>query len=483
MTEPHATPRRLAAYDPLSPQPTGRALTIAIAVAVLMSLAYAIDVLIDLAKPPLPQSPVWFIQLVPIPFPATWHITEVLMFVAWGIAAVAGAIGFALSRAGTSGRGKVRLCQIVVLVALLLPYVVFPVTTVFGDILHLLVCIPTTAFGLWLLRPMQAFRRVPLRLVLASFGWGATIAAGFSICMTGWFTHYAGNFFLDFTDLEGMQERLFTSIALTTGIFGELGKIAGLTLLFMFFRRRFDGLTSGIVLGAAAGLGLNFVESLQYLNSSGAVSLLNAGGAASQFWSHQVLGLMAGEVAFGAIAGAGFGISRWLPTARQRWSAVLASCLCAMAAHFATDVVLPHFLFDKIRWSRENPWLETLVVDPLLVVGTSGWFVALYLVLLRQGRRAEADGIATAATAEAASGAGAVTPDEASALVNPAARFFLRVSALRDAGAQEYRAVRDLHAAQLDLLTGRWHSTPDEPDLRRRVLVLKHAVPSPEVTS
>lgn len=474
---------RLATFDLLSPQPIEQRLNITIAVAILMSLAYALGMLIDSAKPPLPNSPLWFVKLVPIPFPAIWHVTEVVIIIGWCIAAVAGTIGLLLARTGSAARGVqvARVSKIIVLTALLLPYAILPITVIFGSIGHLLLCVPTTAFGLWLLQRMQRFRKLPLRLPLMGFGWGAVIAAGFSICMTGWFAHYAANFFLDFTDPEGMQERLFTSMALNSGVFSELGKIAGIALLFLFYRRHVDNIVSGIVIGAAVGLGFNFTESLQYMNAGGLAGLINPGGAASQYWSHQFLGLMAFHVAFSAIAGAGFGVARQLREPKQRWIAVICGCLTAIGAHFTSDIVHLQFLLPKMRWSHNNPWFETLVTEPLLIAITSGLFVVLYLILLSRGHRSQANGLSAQTQAEASTGLGAITPEETPILLSPTSRFFIRINTLRNIGLPAYRLIRNLHTAQLELVTSRWHRARRETDpdaidesvYRNRVLALK----------
>ena len=485
--------KTLAAFDLLAPQRIAQQLKIAILLAIVISVVYAIGLLIDLTKPPLPNSPLSFIRLIQIPFPAIWHISEVIVLVGWGAAALAGVLGLIWARVGAAHGAAARACQLVVLAALFLPFAIFPFATVFGNEGYALLCVPTTAFALWLVRRMQPHRKLPLHIVFMGFGWGALIAAGFSIAMTSRFAHYAANVFLEFDlfDLEGMQTRLFTSAALNNAVSSELGKIVGIALLFMLFRHHFDDIVSGIVIGAAVGIGANFIESIQVMAASDA-TLFNVGGPASQYWSHQVLGLMTSHVALGALAGAGFGAARQLQGVGQRWIAVLCGCGTAMAGHFASDVIRIQFLLPRTRWAKESPWFETLAIEALLIAVTTGPFVVMYLILLRRGIRNQAAGLSAQIRAEALSGSGAITSTEIPIIRRSAARFFIRVDTLRSSTLPEFRHIRKLQAAQLDLVTSRWHrvrgetdpKSPDESVHRERVLVLKrqHAHPDPPST-
>ncbi|TMF66086.1 MAG: hypothetical protein E6I17_11815 [Chloroflexi bacterium] len=85
---------------------------------------------------------------------------------------------------------------------------------------------------------------------------------------------------------------------------------------------------------------------------------------------------------------------------------------------------------------------------------------------------------------EAASGYGAILPEEVAVLASPWRRLQQRLQALNRAGFRAYFKVSRLQTAQLDLAMERWHrerkeiDTPLEAEqqLRNRVIQLRHWV-------
>jgi hypothetical protein len=324
---------------------------------------------------------------------------------------------------------------------------------------------------------MQRYRRMPVPLLPGVFTWGGLIGAGFGGANNIWVMDYSIGYLPVSMNLLKTMHAAYSWTFLSAGTTEELGKGAGVAVAYLLFRRHFDNVVSGIVLGAAAGLGFNFCESVEYMSNAGG---LNAG---YQYFARQSVGLMAAHTAFSAAVGAGFGIARQLGDARRRRIAVACGYAAAAAGHFANDATL--------RWFGEHPWakhpgqwLQVGLITPGQLLVLQGPLVLLYVWLLRSGLRDQRAALGVELTAEARSGHGAVTPREVPALLNPARRLRLRVDALRRGGGLEgYRALGRLYAAQLDLGMQRWHrsrgeSDPwalQEPDLRRRVLLMKHA--------
>src|SRR5206468_12868490 len=85
---------------------------------------------------------------------------------------------------------------------------------------------------------------------------------------------------------------------------------------------------------------------------------------------------------------------------------------------------------------------------------------------------------------EAATGLGAILPDEVPVLASPWRRLSQRMQALNRAGVRGYLKVSRLQTAQLDLAMERWHRERQEIDtpleaeqqLRQRVIQLRHWV-------
>jgi protease PrsW len=401
---------------------------------------------------------------------------------------------------------RARDPRLVIAAELLVPFACYPLAVMLGHPLLLLACLPSTAFAAWGLYQMQRYRRMPVRIPAFAFGWGALIAAGFGGAMNllyladtlavvlvprmkqvltatvqnprvaedliGWLAG-RGPLPPAARSLVTAVQLIQAGLALDAGVFEELAKGAGIAVLFLLCRRWFDGPVSGIVIGAMVGLGFNLAESIDYMS---------AGDALSQYWARQSVGLMGSHVAFTALTGAGFGIAGQLADRRTRRLVIGCGLAAAIGAHFMNDACLSALGRAEQGWFAPGPATYALVIQPLTLLVLQGPFVAMYLLLLRRGRRDQAAGLARELAVEARAGSGAITPAEIPILLDPGRRFRLRVLACRRRGGiGAYRYLARLQAAQLDLVTERWHRSgqsanpcdPGEAELRARVLRLK----------
>ncbi|MEU6159301.1 PrsW family intramembrane metalloprotease [Streptomyces sp. NPDC047130] len=444
-------------------------------IAALMSAAYGAEILIDLARPRTDDSDPaigLFSPLMPVlPRAVLWSVVA-----GWAVALLAGAtlaVQRVAEKDATPRQVRTRGAHLVVLAALLLPFTLFPAWTMVDNAAVLLVCVPSTAFALWAVHRMQRFRRMPAWLLLATFAWGAFVACGFGSSMNIWYMDYAPYYFGDAGNVLEIRHQVMTGAFFNAGVFEELGKGAGVAIVCILFRRHVDGVVSGIVLGAAAGLGFNFAESVEYMGAAAAAPEF-------QYWMRQSLGLMAAHTAFSALFGAGLGLARQLDDARSRRFAVVCGFVAAAGAHATSNVMF--------RWVGQvkqdiplDPNIDTLLLQPLALIVFQGPVVALYVMMLRRGIREQSAGLSQALAAEAQSGYGAVTDVEAPVLLSPVRRLWLAVTVLRRYGLAAYRRLRALHAAQLDLATHLWHASrgqadrraPDGPTLRLHILALK----------
>ncbi|HET7467988.1 MAG TPA: PrsW family intramembrane metalloprotease [Candidatus Dormibacteraeota bacterium] len=332
-----------------------------------------------------------------------------------------------------------------------------------------LVCVPTTAFGLWIVRRIDRNEKEPWRLVLVAAAWGAVVATSLVIWAETFWGAIAINTLVPGPGLDA-------SNAFSAGLFEELGKGAAVLLLFLVMRNEFDDVVDGIVYGAAVGLGFNFMETITYMTNLYAIfSPEGAGGVAAgfQWYARQVLGLFMGHATYTALVGAGIGIARQLPSPRHKVVAIIAGFLVAIAAHFSWDAWLTFFPIETSLFGLVEVHLRTIIM--------TGPFTAGVIVLLALGLRNESRALHDQLRQEAALGAGAVLPAEVEILAAPWRRFGERLRALDKGGLQAYVRLARLQTAQLDLAMERWHrerreiDTPLEAEqqLRNEILTLR----------
>jgi RsiW-degrading membrane proteinase PrsW (M82 family) len=458
-------------------------------ICVLMTICYAVQVLFDVIRPHVPGEPVHpLIGWLGPDDDGWWQKASFWTFVvAIPVAALISLIGWqeAHRRMHPAERDRVtRIWQAIASGVLLLPYVYTTADVFAGNLRFAATCVPSAAYALWLAHRMQRFRRIPVRILLAVFGWGAVIGVGFGDAMETWWADYSPDYLAlpllggGEQAIEKLTIELYDGEILFAGVFEELGKGIAVAFVYLLLRRHIDNVVSGIVLGAAAGVGFNLVESTIYMGSLGGQT------ASEQYFLRQSLGMLAAHVAFTAAIGAGFGIARQLPDQRRRALAIACGFATAMAGHFANDVFMSFYSRVKENWFSPSNATDILVYTPLAFAVLQGPLVVLYLVLLRRGLRDQAAALAVELGTEAATGFGAVTQWEVPVLLRPARRFYLCLTALRQGGLVGYRDLRRLFAAQLDLGMARWHRTrgeivpgsDDEQSLRRRIAQLRYQI-------
>src|SRR5712691_12375027 len=123
-----------------------------------------------------------------------------------------------------------------------------------------LACIPTAAFGLWVVRRIDRNEKEPWRLVLVAAAWGAVVATSLVIWAESLWQLIAIRTLVPGPGLD-------VSTAFSAGILEELAKGSAVVLLFLVMRNEFDDVVDGIVYGAAVGLGFNFMESVAYMTN------------------------------------------------------------------------------------------------------------------------------------------------------------------------------------------------------------------------
>lgn len=329
-----------------------------------------------------------------------------------------------------------------------------------------LACLPTTAFGLWVVRRLDRNEKEPWRLVLVAAAWGAIVATSLVIWGESIWQSVAENTLVPGPGLDA-------STAFSAGLFEELGKGAAVLLLYLVMRDEFDDVVDGIVYGAAVGLGFNFMETITYMTNLYAIfTPEGSGGVAAgfQWYARQVLGLFMGHATYTALVGAGIGIARQLPARRHKVIAIVAGFLVAIAAHFSWDAWLTFFPIESSLFGLVEVHLRTIVMTGPFTLGV----VVLLLIGLRNESRALYDQLRQ----EADVGAGAVLPAEVDILASPWRRFRERLRALDEGGLGAYSRLARLQSAQLDLAMERWHrarqeiETPLEAEQRLRGEIL-----------
>ncbi len=340
--------------------------------------------------------------------------------------------------------------------------------------LSALACLPTTAFGLFVVRRMDRNEKEPWRLVLVAAAWGAIVATSLVIWGETIWDQVAQHTLVPGPGLDA-------STAFSAGLLEELAKGLAVVLLFLVMRNDFDDVVDGIVYGAAVGLGFNFLESIAYMTNMYAIfSPEGYGWAAAglQWYGRQVLGLFFGHTTYTAFIGAGLGIARQLPNKRQKAFAIVSGFLIAIAGHFSWDAWVQFFPIDNTLFGLVEMHLRTLIM--------TGPFTAAVIALLIFGIRHEAMGLTDQFLKEAATGSGAILLDEVPILSSPWRRLKQRLRAFQSGGLRAYLEVARLQSAQLDLAMERWHRERQEIDtpleaedaLRRRVIELRHWVPA-----
>lgn len=451
----------------------------AVLVAVAMSAFYVIALLLEITRPEY-QGPEPALGLLDDSPSLRLQLTLLLVGVwislaAWGLTDL-------LSRGAADEPSRYRwlaVGKVVALGALVLPYVVTTLQDFPGNDEWLFVCLLSTGLALLLVTRLQRFDRMGWRIPVCAFGWGAFVGPGFIRGIATLFKDFYPAFSfggdVSIAAVDAWQNHIFLVRTATFGFGEELGKSAGILLLCALFRHKLTGVVSGIVVGAAVGLGFNFSESLLYLSTSPAAEDL------FQLWSRQGVSLLAAHLAFSATVGAGVGLAMQLSSRRQQAAAIGSGVALASCCHFATNLTLTYLSESRGVWLPGGQEIYSLLLFPLLILIMHSPLTVLYLLMARAGSKAQAHGLTTELSKEAATGYGAVIPTEVPVLLSPRRRFRRKLLELRRHGLGAYRRLDRLYAAQLRMGTHRWlastgdqeASTTDLADLRERALRCK----------
>jgi hypothetical protein len=278
---------------------------------------YLVEVLLNLMRPHvLPNEPALSIfQTLPGSAGSFARLIDTPREVFWCmLAGIAIGVVIQVYVAITRPQGRRAVVLTWAMLAVLLgPFTLISLVLIALYPLVALACVPSTAFALWLLRISQRFASLAWPVLLAAFGWGALLvfSLGRAYSGLGFGTLYgytAGK--VSATDLSSFDTSLWRVLGLLIlhlSVVNELVVAAGVLLLLLLFRHRRIDTATGLVLGAAIGLGYNFVESVIFIQIYGSLgSFLGATGG-FEYWIRQSIGLLAGQVTFGALIGAGIG--------------------------------------------------------------------------------------------------------------------------------------------------------------------------------
>jgi RsiW-degrading membrane proteinase PrsW (M82 family) len=371
------------------------------------------------------------------------------------------------------GRRAIMLTW-VTLGCLLLPFGLIPLTVVFQFFPIALLCVPSTALVLLLLRAVVRFAAVSWGALLAAFAWGALIVFGLGRAYTslafGTLYGYLGS--SDPNDFGGYTKDLHRAMALVIvhlGVVNECIVAAGVVLLLLLLRHRITDMVTGLVLGAAVGLGYTFVESVLVIKIYGSLGVFLGSTTGFEYWVRQAIGLLGGHVTFGALVGAGIGAA---VGARKRGTPIAAGLVAAIGGAVGMEI-LSGWLAGKVADDVETgSALDTLVISPFFWLLPQLPFMALALALLVTGLRSRAPVLRKAVAAEITAD-GPITAAEAPVLVSPVLRFWAVVGAWRAYGRTTALALHRLQTAQLELAGWRARQDPESAEgeeLRERIM-------------
>jgi RsiW-degrading membrane proteinase PrsW (M82 family) len=332
-----------------------------------------------------------------------------------------------------------------------------------------LMAIPGAVFAIYVLHRVQRHRRMPLRVSLGAFLWGAFMTIFFPAQVLHAFTllqlHIDAALPLD--SLTGSVRYV-----LVAPLWEEFTKAAGVLVVFWLVRNRYDGPVHGYVLGAMVGAGFTFMETTRNATTT-------FDNASVEIWNRQwVNGIALSHVLFTGLFGAFLGLASRGHGRAGRLFMVGTGYALAVSAHFAWNYVIFN---GKLPLSSDDITTYLYLVAPLNSLFLSAPFLVLVWVILWRGIRRESAVFRSVLPVEAMSGLGTVTAREAVALNSPLVRVGQRLRAVGRFGPLGYVKVGRLHSAQLDLAMERWRLAADpmrrppedETQLRQRVMVLK----------
>ncbi|AXK35100.1 protease PrsW [Streptomyces armeniacus] len=304
----------------------------------------------------------------------------------------------------------------------------------------------------------------PWRNLAFAFAWGACAATLIALLANSLTTAWLATSMAD--DDSSRADTLGSTVV--APVVEELAKAAAILLLYLFRRRDFAGVVSGIVIAGVTATGFAFTENVLYLGSAygqdtafGGPSALAESATATTFFVRVVLSPFAHPL-FTALTGVAFGIAAGLPY-RRRAARVLLPLLGLLTA------VVLHAVWNGAASGEGMTFLGVYVLFMLPAFAALTW-LAIWSRQneLRTVRR----------TLPAYAAAGWLSMPEAWALASMRARALARGQARRTHGAAAARTVLEYQhfATSLALLRARAERGAGAPDFPAREQELLHHV-------
>ncbi len=236
-------------------------------------------------------------------------------------------------------------------------------------------------------RVLDRRRREPLRVTLATFFWGAIMAACASVQLNDALLAWTG------TSGAAAQHPDLVPVLLAP-VVEEGAKAAALVLVLVLAREEVHGALDGMVYGALVGIGFAMTENFSYLTLAAL-----QGGPAGLLRGIYLRGLLGGPVhaTFTAIAGAALVGSRAFRRAGVRFTVALAGLLAAIGEHVVWNGIASRTLTGVLCGPqypgacRPAPDTRALLVQaPLVVALFLGPGVLMLLAIGRLAARRRA---------------------------------------------------------------------------------------------
>jgi RsiW-degrading membrane proteinase PrsW (M82 family) len=259
-----------------------------------------------------------------------------------------------------------RFCLLVLAVAIPLGIVLLIVTVQPSVLrepeLYFVYALLEATLFLLVFRLFDLYEREPLSVLALMAVWGGTIALALAVI---------GNAAFD-RSLPRPVDAVFGA-AITAPIVEESAKGAALLAAFLvsswankrYGLLKFDGLTDGLLYGAAVGLGFAFVEDILYFVNS---SYLHGVGAGMKVFllrtSFLKLNMLLHPLATGAF-GAGLGLATWSRTRLGRFGFPVIGLTVAMLTHAVWNGFDELVLVHRYGWNKTSAWFTTGVDSEL----------------------------------------------------------------------------------------------------------------------
>jgi RsiW-degrading membrane proteinase PrsW (M82 family) len=235
---------------------------------------------------------------------------------------------------------------------------------------------------------IDRYEQEPGHLLLATFLWGAVIAASLSFTLNDFFHAWV-------VGVVGEDKARSLTPFLGAPIIEEASKAVALLILFLLWREEFDDTIDGIVYGALVGVGFAMTENIGYFTLAAVQNGMT--GLVQSIYLRSFLGGF-NHAAFTAAAGAGLGYARETRSAKMRILAPVIGLIAAILQHIVWNAVASQMI-TSVLCAREVPGglcqpapskMGLFVVIPLIVaacIGPGGLTLLIITVLaLRRAR-------------------------------------------------------------------------------------------------